>query len=153
MEARLVLSTPVVNPADPAAFAETQAAVDAAAPGDVIKVNAGSYGPVTISKDDLTIRGGERGLRPGHRGHGVPVADSIGANGLTSRGLEARNAPGTGTSSAASRGMATTTRRSATRQLERKRITDPTPPETCDRPSVSAAASMRIGFPPRPGRG
>ena len=45
----------VVAPADPAAFDQIQDAVDAAAPGDIIKVHAGTYGRVVIATPGLTL--------------------------------------------------------------------------------------------------
>jgi nitrous oxidase accessory protein len=63
-------ATLVVNPATPGAYAEIQAAVDAAAPGDIIMVATGVYAPVTIATDNLTIK-----ASPGQ----TPLVDAEGA--------------------------------------------------------------------------
>jgi parallel beta-helix repeat protein len=81
----------VVSPTDPAAYTDIQAAVDAASPGDIIVVHSGTYGPVRIATDGLTIK-----AAPGAN----PIVDAntgqygvlIQASGVTVSRLEAMNA-------------------------------------------------------------
>ncbi len=101
LEDRAVPAVLVANINDPDAnlpgdnlYAQIQEAVDAAAPGDLIQVHAGTYDPVTIAKDNLTIQEANANSNPVVDATGVPVAVAISANGVTIRGLEARNALG-----------------------------------------------------------
>ena len=82
----------VVDPGDPDAYVEIQDAVDAASPGDTIKVHAGTYGPVVISTDDLTIKAADDDSSPVVDATGFEVGVLIDANGVTVKGLTARNA-------------------------------------------------------------
>jgi parallel beta-helix repeat protein len=81
----------VVNPADPAAFAQIQAAVDAALPGDTIVVHSGTYGAVQVATDGITIKAAPSAspLIDADEGqYGVLIQ----ASGVTLRGLQAYNA-------------------------------------------------------------
>jgi nitrous oxidase accessory protein len=83
--------THIVNPADPAAFAGIQAAVDAAAPGDVIIVHSGTYAPVTITKNNLFIKA-QPGAAAVVDATGQEVGIHVMADGVTLMGLTAINA-------------------------------------------------------------
>jgi parallel beta-helix repeat protein len=81
----------VVRPTDPAAYADIQTAVDAASQGDIIVVHSGTYGPVLITTDDLTIKAAP-GADPLIDADGGYYGILIQASGVTVSRLEATNA-------------------------------------------------------------
>lgn len=72
----------------PAQFPSIQAAVDAAAPGDGIKIASGNYGPFTVTTDGLKIRAADDDANPtiGYPGFGQ-VGITIEADRVTVEGL------------------------------------------------------------------
>lgn len=99
LETRTLLSTLSVDINDPTAndpgdnlYAQIQEAVDAAAPGDQIKVHAGTYQPFTVTTDDLTIREASANSDPVIDATGSATGIALSANGVTLRGLIVENA-------------------------------------------------------------
>jgi parallel beta-helix repeat protein len=88
------INNPDANLPGDSLYAEIQEAVDAASPGDLIKVHGGTYAPVTITKDSLTIQEANANSNPVVDAAGGIFGVKIDANGVTVRGLEARNATG-----------------------------------------------------------
>src|SRR6516162_7574446 len=64
MEARSLLSTLFVNPAVPQDFHTIQAAVNAANPGDTIKVAPGTYHETVLIQKTLNLLGAQAGVNP-----------------------------------------------------------------------------------------
>jgi parallel beta-helix repeat protein len=75
-------------------YAQIHQAVAAASPGTRIVVHGGTYEPVEISTDDLSIVAATASSVPIVDATGVAVAVSIDADRVTIGGLEARNARG-----------------------------------------------------------
>lgn len=94
LEQRQLLTTLVVDQSDPAAYQEIQAAVDAASPGDVIKVEAGEYDAFTVDKDNLTIREAKANSDPVVNAEGGFFAINVtaDADNVTIKGLHATGA-------------------------------------------------------------
>ncbi|MDH3591733.1 MAG: hypothetical protein OER88_07635, partial [Planctomycetota bacterium] len=86
--------TLVVDADGGADHTQIQDAVDAAAPGDIIKVHAGTYDAVEITTDDLTIQEANANSNPVVDADGGAFGVKIDADGVTIRGLEAKNATG-----------------------------------------------------------
>lgn len=72
----------------PAQYPTIQAAVDAAAPGDGIKIASGTYAPFTVTTDDLKIRAADEDANPviAYPGFGA-VGITIDADRVTLEGL------------------------------------------------------------------
>jgi parallel beta-helix repeat protein len=85
-------NAPGCSPTGPV-YCQIQDAVNAAAPGDVILVSGGSYAPITVATDDITIQA-VNGSEVIIDAMGVPGSDGVtlNANGVTVRGLIAQNA-------------------------------------------------------------
>ena len=104
LEIRTMLTTLTVDIGDPTAndpgdnlYAEIQEAVDAASPGDKIKVHAGTYNPFVVEKDNLTIREAKANSNPvvdGNLSPGDENGVEVNANRVTIRGLTVQNASG-----------------------------------------------------------
>ena len=92
LEKRSLLAALLVSSDDPGAFAEIQDAVDAAEPGDTIKVAAGTYLPFEVNTDGLIIREATRRSNPVIDATGFDVGVALNANGVTLRGLTVENA-------------------------------------------------------------
>lgn len=98
LEERAVPAVLAVNINDPTAdlpgdrlYAQIQEAVDAASPGDVIKVHAGTYSPVTIAKDNLTIQEATAPSDPVIDAAGGFAGVLVEGNGVILRGLTVQN--------------------------------------------------------------
>jgi parallel beta-helix repeat protein len=102
LEARTLLATLSVNddapgcPGTPttSVYCEIQDAVDAASPGDTIRVASGTYGPVVIDTDNITIRETNNNSNPVIDATGTTNVPGItlNASGVTILGLEVQNA-------------------------------------------------------------
>jgi parallel beta-helix repeat protein len=98
LEDREVPAVLWVNVNDPTAdapgdnlYAQIQGAVDAAAPGDVIKVHAGTYAPVTIAKSNITVQEATPASDPVIDAGGGISGLQLTGSGVTLLGLTVRN--------------------------------------------------------------
>ncbi len=92
MEKRLVLSTLIVNPSNPADYSQIGAAVNAASPGDLIEVYTGTYNPFTVPTNDLTIEAANAQQTPVIDATGSTDGVVLSASGVTIEGLTVQDA-------------------------------------------------------------
>lgn len=99
LENRRLLATLEVDIADPNAdlpgdqlFSQIHEAVDAASPGDLIKVHSGTYQPVAIYKNQLTVTRADASSAPVIDAAGASTGVSVFAGDVTLSGLKIVNA-------------------------------------------------------------
>ena len=98
LESRTLLTTLTVDVGDAGCsaagpvYCEIQEAEDVANPGDEIQVASGTYLPVVIDVNDITIEEADNNANPVIDATGATNAVVLDASGVTIRGLEVRNA-------------------------------------------------------------